>query len=48
MLWHRRPYDCGSWLPEDKIAIICGMKGKNFVTYGCLPFSDRKTDKVLK
>ena len=36
MPWHRRQYDCGSWLPEDKKR-KCGIKRENAVAYCRLP-----------
>ena len=37
MLWHGRPHSCGSWLPEDKKKLICGMEEQNVVAYDRLP-----------
>ena len=37
MFQHEKPYDCGSWLQEDK-KLICGMKGKMlWLMSACLP-----------
>jgi len=47
MLWHGRPYGCGSWLPEDKKKIICGMEGENVVANDRLPSPARHLRSCL-
>ena len=38
MMWHGRPYACGSWLPEDKKDYMWYGKGQDFSKIGITNF----------
>jgi len=38
MMWHGRPYACGSWLPEDKKDYMWYGKGQDFSKIGITYF----------